>query len=299
MHFIILKQLLVLFSFVVFGYILCKSKSANSESASLISSIQVNIVIPCLLIKTYTEQFTVDNLIHNFKIIITALVLLLFTVLLSKLIAHFLCKEKDDKGIYTYSMAVPNYGYMGYPLAEAAGGQAMLMNAMVFAVPLSIYSTTAGFNMLMNNKNSTLKKVINPITIATLIGCIFGLNNVEIPSGLMNILEMSSNCLVPLSMILMGMVISEFNFKEILRDKKIYITAVIRLLVIPIIIYLSLKNICDSTILKTAVLIYAMPCGLNTIVIPKLRGGNCKIGAGLAVISNILSLITLPLILSL
>ena len=42
--------------------------------------------------------------------------------------------------------------------------------------------------------------------------------------------------------------------------------------------------------------LFAMPCGLNTIVFPRLVGEKCEIGAGLAFISSILSLITLPLL---
>ena len=40
---------------------------------------------------------------------------------------------------------------------------------------------------------------------------------------------------------------------------------------------------------------YAMPCGLNTIVFPKLIGENCEIGAGLALVSNVLAIFTIPL----
>ena len=44
-----------------------------------------------------------------------------------------------------------------------------------------------------------------------------------------------------------------------------------------------------------ALLIYAMPCGLNTIVFPKLIGEDCHIGAGLACISSVLACVTIPI----
>ena len=48
-----------------------------------------------------------------------------------------------------------------------------------------------------------------------------------------------------------------------------------------------------------AVLMYAMPCGLNTIVFPKLVGEDCSTGATLALMSNLLAVITIPLCISL
>ena len=48
-----------------------------------------------------------------------------------------------------------------------------------------------------------------------------------------------------------------------------------------------------------ACFIYALPCGLNTVVFPKLVGENCSVGASLAFVSNILACITIPLVMSL
>ena len=43
----------------------------------------------------------------------------------------------------------------------------------------------------------------------------------------------------------------------------------------------------------------AMPCGINTIVFPDAFGQDETIGAGMAVVSNVIGLITVPLLLSL
>jgi predicted permease len=49
---------------------------------------------------------------------------------------------------------------------------------------------------------------------------------------------------------------------------------------------------------KSAALVLAMPCGLNTIIFPKLVGEDCEIGASLACVSTILSCISIPLVLA-
>ena len=91
------------------------------------------------------------------------------------------------------------------------------------------------------------------------------------------------------------MTISQFRLGNILADKKAYIVAGIRLIVLPVAVALALKPFCDGETVLAAVIVYAMPCGLNTIVFPKLVGEDCRNGAALACISTVAACITIPL----
>ena len=42
-------------------------------------------------------------------------------------------------------------------------------------------------------------------------------------------------------------------------------------------------------------MVLAMPCGMNTIVFPKLVGEDCKPGAALAFITTVLCIVTIPI----
>ena len=129
-----------------------------------------------------------------------------------------------------------------------------------------------------------------------LLGAIFGFSGIKIPSVLSDIFGKASACMGPVSMLLAGMVVSEFDFGELLSMKRVYIITALRLVIIPVIIGYALLPI-NKTAMETAVILFAMPCGLNTIVFPRLVGEDCRIGAGLALLSNILACITIPLVL--
>ena len=102
--------------------------------------------------------------------------------------------------------------------------------------------------------------------------------------------------MAPVSMLLAGIVISEFDLKKLLSNKLTYIIVLLRLLVIPIVLGTILNFICTPEIVQTSILFYAMPCGLNTIVFPKMIDENCEIGAGLAFLSNVFACATIPLV---
>ncbi len=104
--------------------------------------------------------------------------------------------------------------------------------------------------------------------------------------------------MAPVSMLLTGIVISGFSLKSIINNAKIYFLTIARLILIPLLIGFALSLFCETSIVQTAVLFYALPCGMNTVVFPRLVDENCKIGAGLAIVSTILACITLPIILS-
>ena len=49
-----------------------------------------------------------------------------------------------------------------------------------------------------------------------------------------------------------------------------------------------------ESVYPAAVLMACMPCGLNTVVFPRMIGQDCRLGAKLILLSCILSCITIP-----
>ena len=80
----------------------------------------------------------------------------------------------------------------------------------------------------------------------------------------------------------------------------IYIVAIIRLLVMPLILFFieGLINL-PSTLYICAAASLAMLLGLNTIVIPSAHGKDTTVAAGMAIISHMLSIITLSIVFAL
>lgn len=294
---IIFSQVIMLFVFIAIGFVLGKTKISKSEHSQILSSLLVYIFLPCNIFKTFSKNFTVTYIIEGYQQLIVSTVIILILLVLSHFVSKLFSKEKYEKCIYEYSLIVPNYGYMGYALAEALFGEAGLTNMMVFALPVSLYIYTIGFCKL-TKRGFSLKKLCNPVIITTVIGIIAGLSGITVPTVLTNVIEKASDCMAPVSMLLTGIVLSGFSFKPIICKLKNYYLTILRLIIIPLLIGFVLNTFCEPKLVQTAVLFYALPCGLNTIVFPKLVNENCEIGAGQALISTMFSCITLPIILN-
>jgi hypothetical protein len=98
-------------------------------------------------------------------------------------------------------------------------------------------------------------------------------------------------------MILTGFVIGGYPIGQLLAMKKIYLLSLYRLILLPL-LFGGLCHVLSvsSDIQRVVVCAYAMPLGLNTIVIPAAYGEDAKPGAGMALISNVIALVTIPFI---
>lgn len=296
---VIFQQVFILFVFVAIGYLLCKRKLVSFENSKILSALLVYVFLPFSTFKTFANNFTAEYISKKYYLIIISLIFVFTISFLGNLLGKVITKDKYERNIYEYSLVVSNYAYMGYPLAESLLGQDGLMNVMIFAIPVTVYIYTVGFARLTKSNMKLKNLLFSPVLIAIVLGAIVGLAEISVHGTVTTILNNASNCMGPVGMLLMGTVIAEFDFKSIIKNKNIYIVTFLRLIVIPAVTGGILSISGNREIVQTAVMFSALPCGLNTVIFPKLVDENCKPGAGLAVVSNLLGCITIPVMLSL
>lgn len=290
----VFSNVATLMIFASIGFILAKLNIAKAQHGQILSSLLVYVFAPAMLFKTFAGNFNVEYIKNNYFLMLVSLAILLVLTVISLIIPRLLTKDNYKRKVYEYSMIIANYGYMGYPLTEALFGSEVLLNVMMFGLPLTIYIYTYGFCRLTNS-GVNLKKLINPSIIAIILGMIYGLLGFELPTVVTDFLNTASAPMGIIAMLLAGITISEYRFKELLCYKANYFVAVWKVLIVPLVIGFVLTKLFSTEVARVALMIHAIPCGLNTIVFPKLVGEDCSTGAALALISSLLSIGTIPL----
>lgn len=289
------EQVMILLLFIAVGYTLGKTKIANSDHSKILSVLGVYVCIPANIFSSFSKRFTVEYLSDKYPLILASVVIVVLMTLLSFPVGRLFSKDKYQQEIYRYSLVMPNYGYVGYALAEGIFGADMLLNLMIFTMPMSLYVYTLGYCSLTRSKVN-LKKLISPANIAIIVGAVWGLLGLPVPTVLETTFSKASACMGPVSMLLTGIVISQYKFADLFTNKKVYVMSVLRLLVIPCAVtgVMVLMGI-DPTVTTVMLLFLVMPCGMNTIVFPKMVGEDCRTGAALTCVTSILCCITIPL----
>ena len=294
----ILKQLLVLYIFILAGYFFGKLKKGLTAQTGIISFLLVNLFLPCKVLLNFSDNVTVSYLKNNWLTLVISIGFLLLLVLCARIISPIMTKNEYEQRVYRYSLAIANYAYMGYALVESIYGEQGLTNLILFCIPFAFYTYTFGYAIL-TGKGGSFKKLLNPMTAAIVIGIVIGITGFDIPDAFSSIMSSASSCVAPLSMILTGFVLSEFSVKELVANRNAYIFTALRLVGFPLLVFavsklLGLFVTLPDAVYPSVVIMAAMPCGLNTVVFPKLIGEDCRIGARLAFISNIVSCVTIP-----
>lgn len=295
----LIEQLCVLYIFIIVGFYLGKKRPDAANNSGILSYVLVNVFFPAKIFLNFSTNFTVDYLKNNYLCVFIGIGLLVLMLVLGIGVAKVLGRTAYEKKVYVYSTAVSNYAYLGYVLVGEALGDAAMNNLMVFCIPVSIFCNTFGIAMLMDKKIN-LKNLFQPVTVAMFIGIGWGLLGLPIPEMVRTVLKSAGACMGPTSMVLVGMVLSSFALKELLPTWQAWGFCAVRLLIVPAMVY----GVCmligqfiplPEAVYPSAVIMAAMPCGLNPVVYPKLIGQDCSLGAKLIPLTSILSVATIPL----
>ena len=294
-----LNQMISFFIIMIIGYIIKKTGVVNDKFDNATSQLQSNVIMPALIFQTFYNNFKLDMLKNNAFIFIVGFI----TISLSCLVAYFLAKPfggKDSyqRSIYSYSFTTANFGYMGYAVIGAVFGEKALAVMMVFCIPYSMYVYSIGTAILNpNNPKISLKSLGIPVFYLMILGAVLGLLNIPLPQVVISTANSLGSCMGPLAMLIAGFVIAKYDLKDLFTFKRVYLASLIRLVVLPGIIAVIMKLFkIDTNIILAAMGAAAMPLGLNTVVFPAAYGGDTRTGASMALISNLLGIITIPIV---
>ena len=294
-----LNQMLVLFIFMALGFFLNKKKLLPLDDSVVLSKLETYAFVPCLVFSVFYKYCTVENFREKWIYMLYGAGIMLVSLPIGIFLAKLFTKDGYQRKIYTYSFAVANFSFMGNAVVLGVFGEEILFDYMIFTLPLNRYVYSVGTASLIPNEKCgkiSVKAFVNPIFISLILGAVCGLTAVPLPKFVTAAISSAGACMSPLAMLLTGFVIGEYSLKKLAGDKKVYFASVIRLIILPtvfMLVLLALKT--DKAIIRVALCATAMPLGLNTVVFPAAYGGDTTPGASMALISHLISIVTIPI----
>ncbi len=287
----------MMMAFMVLGYILTATGKLHEDASKTLSTVLVYVCMPAMTISSFAKNMTIENLAQQSTMILCGAITIVGGYLIAVILAKFFSNDVFLRGIYAYSFAVPNIGYMGYPMMAAVFGDKMLFNMLMFCIPFNIFIYSKGIKLLCPNARGGAKAILTqPAMVGMMIGTVIGLFGIKLPSIIVNILQPASDCMAPIAMLMTGCVIAQKPIRELVGDIKAYEASILRLVVIPVVVVVLLALLkVDSTIIIVTGVTLLMPLGLNSVVFPEAFGGDGRPGAKLALVSHVMGLITIPL----
>ena len=144
---------------------------------------------------------------------------------------------------------------------------------------------------------SSLRSLINPMFVAMVVGAVIGLCGLQLPEGITSAVSAAGDCMSPVAMLLTGLTVAAIDLKKVFKTPSIYVVTLIRLVVYPLLAVLLFTFVeIPRTYFICLLCAVSMPLGLNTIVVPGAYGKDTSVAAGMAVVSHLLSAVTVPIL---
>ena len=202
---------------------------------------------------------------------------------------------KLDKATYLAPLIFGNTGNLGLPLALFAFGEIGLGYAVIVFAVMAILSFTFGV-WLVSGGGSLVKVVKEPLVAATILGAIFLWQGWRPPEFLFNSLDLIGQMAIPIMLITLGVAIARLEIQAV---SQAIVLSVIKVVVCVacawgVAVWFEL----DPTASAVLIVQVATPVAVTSYLLAEKYGADAQPVAGLVVVSTLISVITLPLILS-
>ena len=292
----LIQQILVMLAMMAVGAVLVRVGMVDEAGTKQLSSIALYVATPAVIIQAFAIEFDAEQLVN-------ALWMGLFFALalvLSAVIAYMACGKADRVG--QFAVIFSNSGFVGIPIISGLLGPEYVFYVTITMAVGTFALWTYGVLLMSGDKGQvSMKKIFtNPAVVALFIGLALFFAPVRLPGMVSQFLTGMGNLNTGLGMLVLGINLGSSNLGLLFTDRRLYKACAFRLLVVPAAtILLCLAMPVSAEIRMVLLIVEACPCGAVTSMLAQLYGGDFQYGTGLVIVTTLLSMATLPLVLTL
>ncbi len=294
--FTVLTKVSIMVVMMLVGFIITKKKKLGEKGTSDMTWILLNVVTPCVIIDSFMKLESGSLSLEN---AVLAVFLSFSAIFMGLLISLLFFGKEDDvkKRVLRFCIAFSNCGFMGLPLAQAVVGARGVVYASIFIAVFNFMFWTFGYMLMSGEKRISVKKVLlNPGILGITIGMIIYGFNISIPEVLFSPIESLSYLNTPIAMIILGHFLSKINFKEIIFDKNLYLTAFLKLIIVPAMSLLLVVIFKPEFALFMCIVVQSCtPSATGTVLFASMLKADANLASKSVALSTVFSLITIPL----
>lgn len=298
---IVFNQMLIIFLLMITGFFLYKKSIITDEGNKLLSRLIVILFSPSMIISGVLSKSSPGGIKEVLTVMMIAACMFIALIIIGNIIPIILKVPADEKNIYNMMTIFGNIGFIGIPVTAALLGSEAIIYVVIFNLAYNVVIYTYGIYLITQGAEErpkyNLKSILNIGTISSIIAIIIFIFKIEFPYSISQTITYLSNATTSLSMISIGVSLGMMPLIEIFTDAKLYVFSIIRLLIIPIIAAVVLKNvISDYLIYGVTILMTAMPCGSLPVILAQTYGIDSKAAAKTVVLTTVLSLGTISIV---
>ena len=292
----VILQVVVLFLMMFCGFLSIKTRLISNEGITGLNNLVIYFSLPCLTIAKL--QQSVDPALV--KDLITVFLLACLTMSLFGLLSRYVFFRREPaqrRSVYASMCTFPNVGYMGYPVMTAAFGAGNLIYGVLYVAAFNVLSWSVGVVMFDRSALDLRRLLKIPTLIASMLGIALFALEIRLPGPVFNFLDSMGSITTPLAMFIIGSRLAQLCLDD-MKDVKLLLACVLRLLIYPLIAYLLLTVLGFSGLVRAVVVLCSgMPAAAQLVIQADTYGGDVKVASRAVAVSTLLSIATIPVVL--
>ena len=298
MALLLFRQIASLFLIVLGGFFLTRLRILKAEDSKTLSYLCIYLATPCVIVRAFQIELT-PQVLSGFLLCVTAAL----GVHLLMLLLGPAWKRAGLSGVERASVGYANSGNLIVPLVTALLGENYLIYTSAFFSVQLVFVWTHGQAQVSGMVKPEWKKILtNCNLIAVAVGLALMLLHIRLPEVLMTSMSALSNMLGPLSMLMVGILLAGADLGAIFRNKKLYLIAALRLIVMPCIamaLYWLLGRVWPvengRTLLYVSLLAASAPTASMVTQLAQLHDREPAYAGAINVMTTVLCIVSMPL----
>ncbi len=302
---IVLEQIEVFVVYMLIGIFAVKMHFLDREKLGVLSGCITKILLPLLIFTNTINGTTREQFLSSAVIILIAAVLYLVLYAVAAVLAKLLRLDFKHESIYRACTMFGNCGFMGIPIVTALYPEQGGLYIAMYTVIDQLALWTVGMNLTAPvdrekklSASQRFRKMINPATVAILAGVFVVLTGIKLPLIVVTALSKTGAAASPLAMIYLGGVFCYIKIVDYLKLKEIYATVVVKMLLLPILVYTVLCRIpaVEQNVAVTIGVLCALPTMSSVAMIAESQHSDSDYASGFIFVTTLISIITLPIV---
>lgn len=299
---VITESIITLFFIILVGVYGNRKKIITAQINKGLIDILIQIALPFMILTSFI--FTYDEIIKT-NVIKTFYYSIAAYIIMTVVSYLLLLPVKNGKKIVLHFANVfVNTGYVGFPILNSIYGSEGIVYGSIFNMFFVVFVWTYGiilYKREFNKKEIVMeirKILLNPSIMAVCLGLVIMTFKIQLPDVLLSSVRNIASITGPLSMLIIGAILSEVKIKSYLKDWTLYYGVITKLIIIPLVIYsLSFLIGESSKAINTVIIMAAMPASAMTSILAEQYNIEKDYAAVIVSVTTLLSLITVTFLL--
>ena len=293
---LVFNQIVIILLYVLVGFGAGKLKLISPEQRRYLSGLCSTLILPFTILSAASQEVGSREMGGMLAALVFFIAVYLCVTGVSVAVHRARKVPPEQTAAATSLLTYPNCTFLGLPLCRALfGDMAVLYNASAM-IAFNVLFFSVQYSLFTGERMNP-KKLLTPSMVATL--ALLGLlaARLHFPAPVQAVVSGVGSMITPLSLIIIGVMLSESAIGTVLRQGRCYLIAVVRNLVIPLAGMLILRLLPLDPEVRLCVLVYlACPCATLTSIYAIRYDKAPEFCAHTVILSTLLFAATLPIV---